>query len=49
MIGGYFFPDAALVLLADLADFGGFPLAAFLLFPLACCFAGSVECFGLAA
>ena len=49
MIGGYFFPDAALVLLVDLADFAGFPLAAFLCLTLACCLAGSVECFGLAA
>lgn len=48
MISGYFFPDIAPVFLLDLADFAGFPITAFLCFPLACCLAGVVECFGLA-
>ncbi|MBL8414318.1 MAG: hypothetical protein JNM42_07770 [Propionivibrio sp.] len=48
MIPGYFFPETTPVFLVDLADFAGFPLPAFLFFPLACCLAGVVECFGLA-
>jgi hypothetical protein len=48
IIPGYFFPDAALVFFVDLVDFAGFPLTAFFCFPLACCLAGVVECFGLA-
>jgi hypothetical protein len=45
---GYFFPETASVFLLDLDDFAGLPLPAFLCFPLACCLAGVVECFGLA-
>jgi hypothetical protein len=48
MIPGYFFPDTVRVFLVVLPDFADFLLAAFLCFPVACCLAGVVECFGLA-